>query len=247
MQGWPADRLALSSAAERGGAEPLALIAQLAQHGSTLASSCVAIVVACASHIGEDTIDVWSRDGLLFTARNQRGQIPGEGAAGLLLADAAQAALFDTNPAPQLHATVHGAHGASTDGPGQVDPAVLAGLGQDALRSAASLAADVQLVVGDADHRGSRNGELLAAAGACAPQLDGSTQVLGIAATCGHTGPVGALAALVLARQATQDTGSHVLYFSNQDPFQRSAAVVRPQPEPEAVAQAAAPAAALAA
>jgi hypothetical protein len=246
-QGWPADRLALSSAAERGPAEPLALIAQLAQNSRTAAAPCVAIVLACASHIGEDTIDAWSRQGLLFTARNQRGRIPGEGAAGLLLADAPQAALLDTDPAPQLHATVHGAHGASTDGPGLVDPAVLAGLGQDALRGAASNAADVQLVVGDADHRASRNGELLAAAGACAPQLDTASQVLGIATTCGHTGQVGALAALVLARQATLDDASHVLYLSNQDPFQRSAAVVRPQPEPDAAAQAPAPAATLAA
>ena len=243
MQGWPADRLALSSAAERGGAEPLALIAQLAQHGSTLASSCVAIVIGCASHIGEDTIDAWSRDGLLFTARNQRGQIPGEGAAGLLLADATQAALFDTTPAPQLHATVHGAHGASTDGPGQVDAALLSSLGQDALRGAASAPADVQLVVGDADHRGSRNGELMAAAGACAPQLDAATQVLGLAATCGQAGAAGALAALVLARQETLDHASHVLYLSNLDPHQRSAAVVRPQAESATSAPAAAVAA----
>jgi hypothetical protein len=246
MQGWPADRLALSSASERSPTDPLALIAQLAQTSRTAAAPCVAIVLACASHIGEDTIDAWSRQGLLFTARNQRGRIPGEGAAGLLLADAQQAALLDTDAAPQLHATVHGAHGTSTDGPGLVDPGVLAGLGQDALRSAASNAADVQLVVGDADHRASRNGELLAAAGACAPQLDTASHVLGVATTCGHTGTVGALAALVLARHETQERDSHVLYLSNQDPFQRSAAVVRPQPEP-AAAQAPAPAAAIAA
>lgn len=246
QQGWPAERLAVSGAAERGGLEPLALIAliaQLAQHGRSAGQPCLVLVVACASHLGDDTIDAWSRQGILFTARNQRGQIPGEGAAGVLLADAAQSLLFDADPAPQLHAAAHGAHGASTDGPGLVDFAVLTGLGQDALRGAASAATDVQLVVGDADHRGSRNGELLAAASACAPQLDAATQVVGIAACCGQAGPVSALAALVLARQETLDNASHVLYLSNLDPLQRSAAVVRPQPESAIPALAAAVAA----
>ena len=242
LQGWPAERLALSAAAERGIADPLALMSQLAQQGVREAVPCVAIVLACASHLGEDTIDAWSAQGLLFTARNQRGQIPGEGAAGLLLADAAQAVLFDADPAPQLHAAQQGAHAASTDGPGQVDPGVLARLGKGALDGAASRADDVQLVVGDADHRGSRVGELLSAASAAAPQLDGATQVIGVAASCGRAGAVGALAALVLARQETLDHGSHVLYLSNQDPFLRSAAIVRPAPVPSAATPAPAPA-----
>jgi hypothetical protein len=247
LQGWPAERLALSAAAERGGAEPLALITELSLQGVREALPCVAIVLACASHLGEDSIDAWSSQGLLFTARNQRGQIPGEGAAGLLLADAAQALLLDATPAPQLHAAVQGAHAASADGAGRVDPALLSGLGQQALRGAASQAADVQLAVSDTDHRGSRIGELMAAAGAAAPQLDAATQVIGIAASCGRAGAVGALAALVLARQETLDNASHVLYFSNQDPYQRSAAVVRPQPEPDTAAQAPVPATASAA
>lgn len=240
QQGWPADRLSLSSAAEQGGVEPLTLIGQLAQAGPT-------IVLACASHLGEETVDAWSQQGLLFTARNQRGQIPGEGAAGLLLADALQAALFDSTPAPLLHAAFHDAHGASTDGPGQVDAALLARVGQDALRGAASLASDVTLVVGDADQRGSRTGELMAAALACAPQLDAAVQVIGLSALCGQAGSVAAIAALVLARQDTLDHASHVLYLGNQDAFRRTAAMVRPQPEPDAPAQAAAPTVAIAA
>lgn len=240
QQGWPADRLFLSSAAEQSGVDPLTQIGQLAQPGA-------AIVLACASHLGEETVDAWSQQGLLFTARNQRGQIPGEGAAGLLLADAAQAALFDSTPAPLLHAAFYDAHGASTNGPGQVDAALLARVGQDALRGAASLASDVTLVVGDADQRGSRTGELMAAALACAPQLDAAVQVIGLSALCGQAGSVAAIAALVLARQDALDHASHVLYLGNQDAFRRTAAIVRPQPEPDAPAQAAAATAALAA
>jgi hypothetical protein len=230
QQGWPAERLALSAAAERGSAEPLALLTQLSQQGEHDAQPFAAIVLACASHLGEDTIDAWTSQGLLFTARNQRGQIPGEGAAGLLVADGSQARLFEAPDAPQLHATLQGAHAASTDGPGQLDAGLLSSLGKDALRCAASQAGDVHLVVGDADHRGSRVGELMAAAAAAAPQLDTATQVIGVAGCCGRAGAVGAVAALVLARQESDDNASHVLYLSNQDAFQRSAAVVRPAP-----------------
>lgn len=240
-QGWPTARLVLSGASEPTPAEPLTVVAQLAQPG-------VAIVLACASHLGEATVDAWSQQGVLFSARNQRGQIPGEGAAGLLLADAAHAALFDSMLLPTLHTAVTGAHGASTDGPGQVDPALLARLGQDALRGAASVAADVTLVLGDADQRGSRTGELMAAALACAPQLDAATQVIGLSAVCGQTGSVATLAALVLARDDALEQASHVLYLGNQDAYQRSAAMVRPQPaQPAQLATSAAPTTAIAA
>lgn len=244
QQGWPAGRLAVSAAVEAGDAEPLLLAARLARQSRAAGEPYLAIVLACASHLGDTTIDAWSAGGLLFTARHQRGRIPGEGAAGLLLADAAQASLLDASAAPQLHAAAHAAHGASTDRPGNVDASVLTNLGRDAILTADSRPDDVQLVVGDADHRGSRNGELLAAAGACAPRLDAATQVIGVAASCGHAGPVAALAALVLAREETLENASHVLYLSNQDPRQRTAAIVRPRPEPAAAAQVAATASA---
>ena len=234
--GWPVDHLALSAAAERGTSEPLALLTHMAAQATTAAQPCLVMMVACASHLGDDTLDAWSRQGVLFTARNQRGQIPGEGAAGLLVADAAQAALLahalQQEPAPHLHGAVHGAHGSSADGPGQRDASLLSKLGQDALQGAASATDDVQLIVGDADHRGSRTAELMSAASAAAPHLDAATHVIGVAACCGHAGAVGALAALVLARQEVADHASHVVYFSNQDPYQRSAAVVRPPPAP---------------
>jgi hypothetical protein len=236
QQGWPADRLALSAAAERGGADPLALADELAAHSLRENLPCLAIVLACASHLGETTLDQWSGQGILFSARNQRGQIPGEGAAGLLLADAAQAALLDPTPAPELHGVVRGARSASADAIGQVDAALLGSLALDALRGAVSVAGDVQLVASDADQRGSRVAELLSAAAAAAPQLDAALQVIGVATGCGQAGPAGALAALVLARQEVADNASHVLYLSNQDPYQRSAAVIRPRPEPAAAA-----------
>lgn len=229
QQGWPADRLALSAAGERGSADPLVLIGQLAQHSARESLPYLVMLVACASNVGETTIDAWSSQGILFTARNQRGQIPGEGAAGLLLADPAQAALLDAATTPQLHGAVHGTRAASAD-VGQTDAKDLIGLATDAMTSAASSANEVQLVTSDTDHRGSRVGELMATANAATPHLDAATQVLGVAAACGQAGAVGAVAALVLAQQDALASASHVLYVSNQDPYQRSAAVIRPAP-----------------
>lgn len=230
QQGWPANRLALSAAAERGSVDPLVLIGQLAQHSARESLPYVVMLVSCASNVGETTIDAWASQGILFTARNQRGQIPGEGAAGLLLADPAQAALLDAGTTPQLHGAVHGARAASAD-VGQTDAKTLTALATEALANAASSAGEVQLITSDTDHRGSRMGELMATANAASPHLDAATQVLGIAGASGQTGPVGAVAALVLAQQETLANASHVLYVSNQDPYQRSAAVIRPQPD----------------
>jgi hypothetical protein len=232
QQGWPAERLALSAAAERGGAGPLALIAQLSQQSAREELPCLAILLACASHLGEDTVEQWAGQGLLFTAKNQRGQMPGEGAAGLLLADAAQAALIDSTPAPQLLGAMQAERDSSADS-GRADAVLLTSLCKEALAAAGSQPAEVQLLASDTDHRGSRAAEMMAAAGAALPELDTATQACAVSASCGHAGPVGAVAALVLARQEVADNASHALYLSNQDPYQRSAAVVRPRPEPE--------------
>jgi hypothetical protein len=231
QQGWPAERLALSAAAERGGASPLSLIGQLSQQSAREELPCLAILLACASHLGDNTVEQWAGEGALFTARNQRGQIPGEGAAGLLLADATQAALIDTAAAPQLRGAVQAVRDNSAD-TGRTDAVLLTGLCQEALAGAGSEAAKVLLIASDTDHRGSRTAEMMSAAAAVLPHLDPATQVVAVSATCGQAGPVGAVAALVLARQEVADNASHALYLSNQDPYQRSAAIVRPKPEP---------------
>lgn len=234
QQGWPAERLALSGASERTGATPFALIDHLSLQSERDALPCLAIVFACESRIGEDSVRDWAAQGTLFTSANQRGQIPGEGAAGLLLADAQQAALIDDASSVQLHGACEGARESSSDGNGRVSAELLTSLSQQALRAGATEPAAVSLITADTDQRASRMAELMAMANATFPQLDLATEVIGVAASCGSAGAVPSITALALAGHEVATNAGHVLCLSNQDPFQRCAVSVRPKAAPQA-------------
>lgn len=85
--GWPQERIALNARTDQ---HPGPVLAAL--QNST--EPCVAVLLACGSHIGGQTVSDWSGEDKLFSAARPQGAMPGEGAAGLLVADAAQAALL---------------------------------------------------------------------------------------------------------------------------------------------------------
>ena len=228
LQGWPADRLTMSMVAERQVAGPHASLAQVALQCTRAGLPCLAIVLACASHVDQQTADLWSSQDQLFSARNQRGLVPGEGAAGLLVADAQQAALFDAAALPWLHGAADGVRSSSIDASARGDADLLAALTAAALLTAASDASQIALLTTDGGDMGKRASEALALAHAALPHMDTASQWIGVAAGCGEAGPVPTVAALVLARQACADQQSHVLSISQHDPLRRSAAVIRP-------------------
>jgi hypothetical protein len=228
-QGWPAERLALSVAGA--GASAFQRMADLADLHVQSGRPYLCIVLACASHIGERSVAAWSARGALLTAANPAGQAPGEGAAGLLLADAGQAGLIDADAAVVLHRAANGLRATSADARGRTDTELLAALGAQALLPAAP-GASVGLLAADTDHRASRVAELMGMAHAALPELDLASQVVSVAASCGSAGAVPALAALVLARQACADQpGLHALCVSNQHSHQRGAILVGPRTE----------------
>lgn len=232
QQGWPSDKLSVHLAADGG---PLALIEQLAAQAALQELPCLAIVLACGSHIGELTVHDWTTRGLLFNAGQPGGQIPGEGAAGLLLADAAQAALLLVDTPVLLHHASMAVRGQSADSRGHGDATLLAELGGKAMSAASVAPAAIMRLYADADQRSSRMIELMNNAGALLPDIDLSNDVLSVAAACGQSGQVATLAVLVLARHEAADNASQVLCLSNLDAFHRAAVVVGPAaaaPEP---------------
>jgi hypothetical protein len=231
QQGWPAERLALSTASEPKDSTAFSLIDQLSQQSGRVPF--LAIVMACDSYIGDDSVRDWSERRLLLTARNPHGQIPGEGAAGLLLADSAQALLLDAATAAQLHGACDGMRASSADGNGRVCTELLTKLSKEALSVSETDAARISLVTADTDHRSSRIAELMGMANATLPQLDLSSQVMSVAACCGSAGATASIAALALAQHDAAANAGHVLCVSNQDPFQRCALVVRPKSAPQ--------------
>jgi hypothetical protein len=191
----------------------------------------VALVLACGSLLGETSIDALSNVGQLFSSRHPQGQIPGEGAAALLLADAASAAAIaahDPRPLPELRAVVQARRAGSADAGKRVDAATLRAAGTEALAAAGSAAAQVTVIAADTDHRGSRVMEVMGLLSDELPHLDAGDDLLSIGAACGSCGDVTYLTALAVAAHACTARDGAALCIGNQDPYRRSVAVLLP-------------------
>lgn len=243
--GWPAASVAIPSelgaadAAEANAGEAAAVLARLlalpAPEGGRLA-----LVLACGSQVGEAGIDALAAAGALFSARNMQGQIPGEGAAALLLADPNLAAAFapyatsgDAAPA-ELRAVALARRTVSADDDKRADSAALRGVGAEALAGARSEAAAVTLVAADTDHRSGRVMEAMGLMSDGLSHLDAGADLLSVGAACGSCGAVTYLTALALAAQEAPERNGPVLCIANLDPWRRSAAVLHPAAAPPA-------------
>lgn len=224
--GWPADRIAI--APDRGAADDAATILQrlLAAENTPV----LAALIACDSHIGAAAVDRLAAADVLFTARHQQGQVPGEGAAALLLADAAQAAMlaYDSSTLPMLRAVASAQRDASADTAKRVDTQTLPALCTQALERAQCTPAQIAYVAADADHRTSRVMELMGVVSGQMPELDPAADVASVGNACGACAPVTYVAALALAAAVAQERAAPVLCIGNLDPFRRDVAVVTP-------------------
>jgi hypothetical protein len=222
-QGWPADRLRMAPEFDSDAGDAIALLDALA----IAQSPNLTLLVACESHIGEASVRVWSEQGLLLTGRTPRGQVPGEGAAALLLADAAQAAQLPGESVASLHGARDGLRPGSADAPGNINFELLSGLARHAIAESKIDAAAISAICSDADPRPNRVGELMGTASAELPQLDLATQMMSVGASCGSAGAVGPVAALALAHHEALESGGQALCLINSDSHYRCALIVR--------------------
>jgi hypothetical protein len=181
------------------------------------------LLVACASHVGEYTVNEWSADLTLFSAAHQQGLIPGEGAAGLLLS--AQAA-----PSQARISGAWALRESSADSERKPDSRLLANLVTRTLQEAAVPPAAVAAVVADTGHRISRTMELMGLVRDAFPHLDTATDVLATGTASGSCADAAFVAALALAAEQAEALQAPVLCVTNEDPFRRSALLVRPAP-----------------
>lgn len=210
--GWPQERLKLRLASP---ATPLAALRALsAQAGGAAASlPALSIVLSFDSSIDPDAVENLAVNGKLYGSRNPNGRMPAEGAAGILLQPPAHAG--EGLHLLALHAK---------------ESAVLNELAKEAL--AQSPGAVPAYVAADTDHRASAMSDLMQCVEANAPELDTNTSLACIGAACGHTGAVGALAAIALASEQAVESGGFALALSNAEPTQRFALLVGPLPTP---------------
>ncbi len=223
--GWPAARLAPPLLAAHGQA-PLPLIGQLANQARQEEQPLLCLVLACGSRIGAASVQDWADHAILFDSDHPHGRIPGEGAAGLLLADTVQGALFEDTGAALMYPASSALRAASADGKTRGDTGLLAELAAQAIATAGVNAADIAMLAADSDQRASRMTELLAMSSATVPELDLSSQLLTVGAGCGDAGTVSTLAALVLAQQQVRDGAGPTLCVTNLDPFHRGAVLL---------------------
>lgn len=224
--GWPPERISIHLPAP--GQAPLVALDALAAQATQASQPFLCLLLACDSRIGDTSAQAWADQFILLDSRHPDGRVPGEGAAGLLLADRAQGALFDAPEATVLYPSAGGVRASSADARGRIDPAVLAQCATDLLAKAGMAPDAVTLVSADSDARASRVGETMAMASATLPELDPASQVLSVAAACGDAGAASLVAALVLAQQHVRAGLGAALCVSNLDPFQRSVALLAP-------------------
>src|SRR5450830_17682 len=238
--GWPKERIATLAAAMPAAEAPADVVAVLAallarvrapaaSQNTSPAASTLALVLACDSHLSEAGIDRLSGVGMLFAAQRPQGQMPGEGAAGLLLADAVQAALLHPRDGEVLLRAVASAQlSNSADAAGRPDAAVLGQLAKDVLATSRCDSAAVLALSTDTDHRTGRVMETMGVLSNVVPQLDATLDLVNVGAACGSCGLVTYLTALALARQQVIERGGPVLCLGTLDPYRRDAALVAP-------------------
>jgi len=217
--GWADDKVAASPAPPgEPAAAASALLSVLA--GQAHNDTALTILLAFDSRIDQSVVDRMAADGTLFTAAHPQGLVPGEGAAGLLLAAADHAA-----PTLQVASTTRGA---SADAAPRIDASDLRRLTERVLAETAVDASTVSTLIADADHRSNRVLEAMALAHDDLPHLDAGIDVRTTGPACGQSGAVPFLAALALARRQALDGAGAVLCVANADPVHRSVAVVCP-------------------
>lgn len=157
------------------------------------------LVLAVDSALNDGSVERMQAVGELFTAAHQTGKVPGEAAAGLLLANAHWPGLDDCPVPPvRMWRPVRTVRDKSADAAGRVGTTALGA----ALQQAVALnQADKErlLVVSDADHRASRAAELFEALQDVVPGVDPMLAVTRVGEACGELGLARALVPSALA------------------------------------------------
>ncbi|RYE72518.1 MAG: hypothetical protein EOO81_03160 [Oxalobacteraceae bacterium] len=228
LYGWPQASIAMPEAIDHDAATPIATLAQLTPPTSANGSPVVAIVIACASLIGQESVDQLAARGLLFTSSAQaRGQIPGEGAAGLLLTDLGQAQASGAE-FTLLGPVDERSRDSSSDEARRVDSTMLVDMATQVGRASAIELSQIAMVVSDTAHRANRVLELMGLSAPTLPQVDAADDIVRIGLGSGSCGAVPYMTTLALARHYALERGAPILCISNEDPMLRSAALVRP-------------------
>lgn len=207
---------------------PTTALARLMPAAASNGKPMLAIVIACASLIGQDSVDRLAARSLLFTSSSQaRGHIPGEGAAGLLLTDLHHAQACGAEFA-LLGPVDERRRDNSADDARRVDSTLLMEMTTQLGKAAAIELSQISMIVADTAHRSNRVLELMGLSAPAIPQIDAADDIVRLGLGNGSCGAVPFLTTLALAQHYALERAAPILCVSNEDPLLRTAALVRP-------------------
>ena len=192
----------------------------------------VCVVLSAASGLGDATVQDWQSRGKLFTPQFQHGQIPGEAAAALLLADATTGAHGEIDAPPRIHRIHRARRDKSADAKGKISSETIKTLIDSVLHMHDVKPATITALVADADQRASRQTEFLGAIDDSFEALEPGASCVSIGAVCGSASPASALLALLCAAHEVITHSAPALALSAQHPHMRAAALLQPAPVP---------------
>jgi hypothetical protein len=199
-------------------------------------------VLAADSLLSESDTAAMASAQELFSGSNQRGRVPGEAAAALLLASPAWPELPNAEPAQaQLHRANLLRRDKSADASGRVSPQTLVQTATDALKASGWEPAHVQHITTDADHRAFRTSEVYEVLQEMLPHIDTGEHALRLGVGCGDLGVARLLACVALTAGQVQESQKPALVLGAFPAFERFAVLMTPPVAPPA-APAAAPA-----
>lgn len=203
------------TAAETGG-DTLALLETMAHQGERWQ-----LLLACSSLVGERAVQRLMAAGQLMRGGRLDGDVPGEGAAGLLL----RPQNASTQPLGTPLARLQGLLRMELDP--AASPRAQAGAGAGLLERVMAAAgvepADVVLVASDADHRREPVVEAVSAAQASCPDLDATDACPALGTATGRIDFVAPLALLALASQQVGQASAPVLALAGMGTLRRTA------------------------
>ena len=190
-------------------------------------SQAVTMLVACDSHIAQETVDEWAANETLFKSERLQGGVPGEGAAGLLITSSKHAQSLQRRSFALLD-PMREVGMASVNDNKPLAAAPLSNLARQACSEANVELGNVGMIVADTGSRINRVGELMEMASSAFPHLDTTADVACVGISSGNCGVVSCVTTLALAQYQAASRTTPVLYASNEEAYVRYVALVHP-------------------
>lgn len=228
--GLPADRIAVEVVPIDDASQGWSLIDQIGRryHGEVTPDRY--LLLACASQLGETSIETLEASQRLLGSGRPEGLVPGEGAAGLWLSGPPEPGRDASPEALELHVLQRGHVAAGTSSRNATRQS--SELMSKALACAKQAPDAVVAVVSDADHRPSRAIEIASAIAVVCPELDPVAQSLNLGVACGHLGAVAPWSVIAIAAAQARGANAPVLAVGLADGEARAAIAVTPVAPP---------------